>query len=66
MSLCGCVHKSTGAHRGQKRGLESLELVVVSCPMWLMGTELGPSAKAVYMRHHQAISPSLLGTFQND
>ena len=34
------MHVSAGVHRGQKRA-------VVSCLMWVLGTELGFSARAV-------------------
>ena len=39
-----CIHEC-GTHRGQKRTLDSLGLVVVNCPTWLLGTELGFSAR---------------------
>lgn len=40
---------SAGAHRGEKRVLDPLELdlqATVSYPTWVLGTKLGSSAKA--------------------
>lgn len=42
---------STGACRAQKRLLNTLELqlwTAVSCPMWVLGTELSSSAKEMH------------------
>jgi hypothetical protein len=41
-----CVN--VGAHRDQKC-LELKFLVVVSCPIWVLGTELRSSAETVYV-----------------
>lgn len=53
--LCVCavsvyVHKSAGAHQGQKRVLDppKLELqVIVRCQAWVLGAELRSSTKGV-------------------
>lgn len=45
MYVCVCVsicHVCTGAHRGQKRVSETLELellAIVGCQMWVLGTK---------------------------
>lgn len=58
-----CPHIAMGAHVGQKRASEPLELgfkVVVSCPMWVLGTELGSSVSAAGSLYHRAISLACL------
>lgn len=46
MYVCvGYVHMNAGGLRGQKNGLDVLELelqVAVNYPAWMPGTELGP------------------------
>lgn len=45
MYICMSVLSTT---KGQKRVSDSLELqAIVSCPIWRLGTELGPSTRAV-------------------
>lgn len=49
MSMCGYMHKSTSAQRGEKRTSDSTALklqVLVSCPTWVLGRKLGSSARA--------------------
>jgi hypothetical protein len=59
---CFCVsvcHVCTGAHRGQKRPSNPLELglqALVSHPVWVLGSELGSSVRAIYALTHE---PSL-------
>lgn len=43
--LCVCVHVECGTHLVQKGMPDALELVV-SCPVWVLETELGSSARA--------------------
>ena len=43
-----CIHKSAGASGAQRRNLNPLNVelqVVVSCLMWVLGTELGSLGK---------------------
>jgi hypothetical protein len=50
VSVCVCVHVSTGANRGQKRTPGPLELgleEVVSCPTQVLGTKHGSLASAI-------------------
>lgn len=45
------MHRSACAHRVKGRVLDSLELElqeVVNCPVWVLGTELGLSAKVAH------------------
>lgn len=56
--LCACVwgyvQVGTGAHRGQKRVLDSLELklwVFVRCRTWVLGTQLGLYKNSMYSHH---------------
>lgn len=46
-------------HRGQKRGLDSLELVVVSCLIQVLETQLGPSGSTANSLKRGAFSPAL-------
>lgn len=47
------MYQSTGAHRGQKRTLGPFEpRVVVGCPIWVLGTELGSSGGVVSAVSH--------------
>jgi len=53
--LCLC-----GAHKGQKRASDLLELelqVVVGCLMWVLGTELRSFARAANTLNCRAVSP---------
>lgn len=46
------MHVSAGAHRGQQRALDPLELEsqpIVSSLMWVLGTETGFSVRAVML-----------------
>lgn len=53
----GYAHMSMGAQRGQKKLWCPLELElqravscqIGSCPMWVLGTKLGSSAKAIVL-----------------
>lgn len=56
--MCACVwgyvQVGTGAHRGQKRVLDSLELelwVFVRCRTWVLGTQLGLYKNSTYSYH---------------
>lgn len=43
------------------KSLASLKLelqVVVNCPAWVLGTELGSSVKAISTHNHRVISPA--------
>lgn len=78
-SLCMCVYicvhacACVGDHWGQERPFNRLEPqleVVVSCPMWVLGTELQPSARAVCilttepsLQSCMFISPNVWGIF---
>ena len=49
MCVFECMHMCEGVHRSQKRVLDLLELelqAVVSCPTWILGTELRSSVRA--------------------
>lgn len=57
MCLCVCVHISVGAHGGQKRMQDSLDLEFQVSPlMGVLGTKLRSSARAVGTLNHQACS----------
>lgn len=50
MSMCGSVKVSTGACGSQRKILDPRKLNlhgVVSCPTWVLETELGSSARAI-------------------
>ena len=54
--LCAYVHVNAGAYRGPQKASELLDMdlqKVVSHPAWVLGTELGPSERAL---NHWAIS----------
>lgn len=47
--MCRCEYVGTSAYKGHKRALELLELEtlrVVSCPTWVLETELSSSGRA--------------------
>lgn len=67
MSVCGYIHASMDilAPRGQKRALYHLELEfqeVVSHPVWVLGTQIEFSARALHTPNCCYLS-SLLGGF---
>lgn len=51
--LCGCP----GSRERESNPLD-LE-AIVSCPVWVLGTEPGTSARTESARNHQALSPIL-------
>lgn len=62
---CACVGVFAHEHRClQKAGLQvhlDLKLQVVdSCPMWVLGTELGLSARAIHTMTHWVVSSAYL------
>jgi hypothetical protein len=63
MCLCGYVYLSTGALKSQKEVLSPLELELLAFVghwMWVLGTELRSSAKAVIAFKYWTISPAAL------
>ena len=61
--VCVCPHIVTGAHVGQKRASESLELglkvVVNNSTVWVLGTELRSWASAASSLNHSSRLSSL-------
>jgi hypothetical protein len=56
-------HRCSGALGGQKRASDPLELelqAVVSCLVWVMGSELRPSGRAVSDLNHWVVTPDFL------
>lgn len=57
--VCMFAHTGVGVCGGRRRALDSLELkieTVVSCPKWLLGTELQVSGRAANAGNHWASS----------
>ena len=58
MLMCACVyeHVNAAVHRSQRpEASDPLELklqLAVSCQMWVLGTELRPSARAASALNH--------------
>lgn len=55
MCVWVCANVSVGTQGGQEREPDSLELVlevVVSCPVWMLGTELWFSVRAADAINH--------------
>lgn len=53
--VCMFAHTCVGVSGGRRRASDSLELkveAVVSCPKWLLGTELQVSERAANARNH--------------
>lgn len=55
------AHVSTDAHRNKRMAADPQELelqAVVSCPLWVLGTEFRSSARAVSAFNQGATSPA--------